>query len=72
MEKNNKIQSLNNVLPEFYLDDMERRLETDPLTMGGLVDLDVDEDVCSNYQYCECNTLDNVCVDKISCGTYQY
>lgn len=28
------------VLPEFYLEDIENRLETDPLTLGGLVNLE--------------------------------
>mgnify|MGYP006916071808 CR=1 FL=1 len=31
-----KIEKLNNELPEFYLDDLESRLETDPLSLVGV------------------------------------
>jgi hypothetical protein len=69
MENNNKIQSLNSVLPEFYLDDMERRLETDPLTIG-LVDLDMAEETCEGYSSCQCDVHNGACIDKISCNKY--
>lgn len=38
MEKH-EIKSLNEGLPEFYLEDLEQRLETDPLNVGALVSL---------------------------------
>ena len=31
-----KIESLNSELPEFFLENLENRLETDPLSIGGL------------------------------------
>lgn len=31
-----KIEKLNNELPEFFLDDLESRLETDPLSLGAM------------------------------------
>ncbi|MBO7597212.1 MAG: hypothetical protein J6T70_09240 [Bacteroidales bacterium] len=31
-----KIEKLNNELPEFFLDDLESRLETDPLSLVGM------------------------------------
>ncbi len=31
-----QIKKLNNELPEFYLDDLESRLETDPLSLVGM------------------------------------
>lgn len=37
MEK--KIESLNKELPQFFLEELEQRLETDPLSVGGLFDL---------------------------------
>ena len=70
MEKNKiKINSLNTVLPEIYLDEMERRLETDPLTLGGIVDL-IDEEGscgCHGNSGCQCNKLGESCVGKWSC-----
>lgn len=39
-EKENKeLQSLNTELAQFYLEELEERLETDPLAIGGLIDL---------------------------------
>ncbi len=67
MEKNNKIQPLNSALPEFYLDNVERRLETDPLTLGGLIDLDVSDPDCQGYSLCACDLDKGVCMGKESC-----
>ncbi len=38
MDNNNHFKSLNSTLPEFYLEKLEERLETDPLTTGGLLE----------------------------------
>lgn len=51
------IKSLNEGLPEFFLDELEQRLETDPLNVGALVNLygpaiqsgDCIEFECSNF-----------------------
>lgn len=34
--KDEKVMQLNETLPEFYLENLEERLETDPLTVGSL------------------------------------
>jgi len=39
MEKKKSIESLNEELPEFFLSDLEERLETDPMNVGALVTL---------------------------------
>lgn len=68
MEK--KIESLNKELPQFFLEELEQRLETDPLSVGGLFDLDVSanmEGICEDYQFC----LDyQGCPEVIVCGKY--
>lgn len=59
MEK--KIESLNKELPQFFLEELEQRLETDPLSVGGLFDLqaaDGEENgclgvsTCHDYRFC--------------------
>lgn len=75
MKENNKIQPLNSTLPEFFLDDVERRLETDPLTLGGLVDLVNAEDViqeasCSPFRTCTCDGFEGMCQGLTTCGDY--
>ncbi|TGX81337.1 hypothetical protein E5358_10935 [Palleniella muris] len=53
MEK--KIVSLNKELPQFFLEELEQRLETDPLSVGGLYDLDTadgGEYTCEVYFNC--------------------
>lgn len=82
METKNKIMPLNTALPEFYLEEVEQRLETDPLTLGGLVDLDfesancvgntscacdLNNGVCTGKAGCQCNILNNSCLDKTYC-----
>ena len=70
MKENNKIQPLNSTLPEFFLDDVERRLETDPLTLGGLVDL-IDpseaEPLCVNVSTCSCHNHEGSCINLRTC-----
>ncbi len=39
MEKNKSIEKLNEALPEFFVSDLEERLETDPMKVGALVTL---------------------------------
>lgn len=60
MEKN-ALSSLNSEFSEFALQQLEERLETDPLAVGGLVDLSYAEDniaprcivvTCPNLQEC--------------------
>lgn len=36
---NQEFESLNSVFDEFSLQELEERLETDPLAVGGLIDL---------------------------------
>lgn len=59
MEK--KIESLNKELLQFFLEELEQRLETDPLSVGGLFDLqaaDGDENgcwlesTCNDHRFC--------------------
>ncbi len=52
------IKSLNEGLPEFFLDELEQRLETDPLNVGALVSLydpstQSGADICGRYETCE-------------------
>mgnify|MGYP001771940648 FL=1 len=46
MEKTqkNEIIPLNSEISEFQLRELEQRLETDPLTVGGLLDVGIGED----------------------------
>ena len=39
--KDEKVMQLNETLPEFYLENLEERLETDPLTVGSLFRTDL-------------------------------
>lgn len=50
MEKH-EIKSLNEGLPELFLEDLEQRLETDPLNVGALVSLN-DPSVQSGSEWC--------------------
>ena len=66
MEK--KIESLNKELPQFFLEELEQRLETDPLSVGGLFDLQAaDGDDCTNWSFCK---QEGACHDKTTCGHY--
>lgn len=64
--KKKQIKSLNESLPEFFLEDLEQRLETDPLNVGALVSLydpamQSGGDACGHYTVCEeykgCNNV---------------
>lgn len=65
MKENKTAKSLNNRLPEFYLENLEERLETAPITSGGLLSLEQssgEDEEC--FIGCDCN-----CNNKCSCDT---
>lgn len=49
-----KVKSMNKELPEFFLESLEKRLETAPLSIGGLLNLGVDthNSWCGNVMTC--------------------
>lgn len=54
MSKNeNELRSLNQELPTLYVEELENRLETDPLAVGGLLD---------EIMPLKCETNDGSCV----------
>ncbi len=65
MDNNNHFKSLNSTLPEFYLEKLEERLETDPLTTGGLLGLEQG----SNPEECFCLIHNCDCDDLCTCDT---
>lgn len=71
-----EIIPLNNTLSAFCLDEVERRLETDPLTLGGLIDLqepdveDLNGRACFVKSGCVCDGHDGLCVVKGHCFLY--
>lgn len=55
-EERDKLVSLNSEFDEFSLEKLEERLETDPLMVGGFVNLEMTEDYMSETCppfYCE-------------------
>lgn len=56
MEKKEEMVSLNTTMSEFDLEALEQRLETDPLAVGGLLDVDTnleaESDWCLWDNYC--------------------
>lgn len=59
MKENEHFKPLNSAFPEFFLEKLEQRLETDPLTTGGLLELEQDandEDGDCVIFFCNCNT----------------
>ena len=55
MEKQTKkieIVPLNSEISEFQLRELEKRLETDPLAVGGLLDVGIGEEHCSGIFVC--------------------
>lgn len=66
MEKKEELRSLNAKLPPLYLEELEQRLETDPLAIGGLLSASWDADGCTQ---CDCNgNCDGQCENCIKCG----
>lgn len=62
-EERDKLVSLNSEFDEFSLEKLEERLETDPLMVGGFVNLEMTEDVTFDAQangceLCICNYLE--------------
>ena len=58
LKEREDLLSLNSVLTEFDLQELEERLETDPLAVGGLVELSTTQDLSRSVQLmddCECN-----------------
>lgn len=58
-ETKDELVSLNSELSEFELQQLEERLETDPLSVGGLIDLASTNDLTHSVTYmedCECNS----------------
>ncbi|TGX81335.1 hypothetical protein E5358_10925 [Palleniella muris] len=72
LKKNNfmekEIVSLNKELPQFFLEELEERLETDPLSVGGLYDLeassDSGDDFCLKDEICN---IDGPCKERHHC-----
>ena len=64
-----KIKSLNNELPDFFLESLELRLETDPLTIGGLLNLaeQSPDNWCISVLHCD---GDNGCREKYQCSIH--
>lgn len=60
MEKNKEVLvSLNSEFTEFDLQSLEKRLETDPLAVGGFLNLATTDDPSNGVMLtdCECNIL---------------
>lgn len=69
MEKKIELRSLNAKLPPLYLEELEQRLETDPLAIGGLLSANFNLDACDIY--CETKCSDYCASDcPNDCGTY--
>ena len=65
MKNSKKTKALNARLPELYLENLEQRLETAPITSGGLLSVENDSnDEDCIIAGCNCN-----CNNKCSCDT---
>lgn len=53
-DKNKELVSLNSELPELYVEELEQRLETDPLMLSGLLDTNMQRGFCG-FEY-TCNS----------------
>ena len=62
-----KIVDLNKELPEFFVENLEERLETDPLLSANIFDVYEDSDYCKDYDICG---SDHGCIEKMHCGEY--
>jgi hypothetical protein len=78
-EKNEEIISLNTDLYDgFFIQELEYRLETDPLMLVGLMDLFSSEGecmVCNGYTSCDTQCYEygdcpNHCLGYFSCNAY--
>lgn len=71
MRKNEKtaLISLNAELPSLFLEELEQRLETDPLAVGGLLSASFDSEACGSYCKVDCDVYcANDCPSD--CGVY--
>lgn len=68
MEQKKELNSLNAKLPPLYLEELEQRLETDPLAIGGLLSpTSWDADNCTGQ--CGCNGQCNgQCTGQCGCN----
>ncbi|MDR1898244.1 MAG: hypothetical protein LBR10_15815 [Prevotellaceae bacterium] len=73
LAKNDELMSLNeNLYDEFYIQELESRLETDPLAIGGILDMfsqDVSmaEGDCVGYSSCGENSGDLCGINACNC-----
>lgn len=59
MKKTNKeLYSLNSILPKLYIEDLEQRLETAPISIGSMIEVD-EESECTGFT-CTCNFLSEI------------
>lgn len=68
--KNKTLKSLNKELPQFFLEELEQRLETDPLSIGGLFDLqeaDGDDGICIGNSNCQ---QKGDCTENSNCSVF--
>ncbi len=54
MKKTEELCSLNSALNEFSVEELEQRLETDPLAVGGLINLTTSENSLLSTQASDC------------------
>lgn len=66
-KEDEKVMSMNETLPEFYLENLEERLETDPLNVGSMFKVEMDGDLCWGYDQCN---GENGCIQKESCDIH--
>ena len=66
--KKNECKPLNKEFPEFFLEQLEQRLETDPLSVGVLLNIKMEgsSDRCWGYSSC---MPEGTC-EKTSCSWY--
>ena len=67
MEKKKSIESLNEELPEFFLSDLEERLETDPMNVGALVTLQTNMTAANAYCTIHCTCEKGYCQPRSWC-----
>lgn len=58
----------NEAVSKFFLEELEQRLETDPLSIGGLFEIGgTDENCIGSFQTCTCYQHLGTCHDYIHC-----
>jgi hypothetical protein len=77
MKKNEEIISLNTELyDDFFVQELEVRLETDPLMLGGLMELLESCALCNGYSVCESHCFNyygcpDQCLTVKFCGEHK-